>query len=231
MGRSKLLIDLVSNNTDLETILLRLKIILSDLGDQRIAGWIKGELEGYKTIEESEGFPSYRILTGYPEGTFVVNGSTRYRNQQVPLESLIESKETRENITTLYFRDNIRSIQYILSGDQRDNYAKPIPTAFCHSISRYDLQLLTMNVKVPSSQLEQIVSHVKSKLVEIIMELEKQFENLDDLDIRAQIEEDSTKKEQVSINIEKIIYEGSIEIGDNNHVKNSRIGKMFGRDR
>ncbi len=229
MGRSQLLIDLVSNNSDLENILLRLKIILSDLGDQRIISWIKGELEGYSIEDGVESFPPYRILKGNPVGTFVVNGTTKYRNQQVPLEALIKDKELINDITVYYSRDNIKTIQHILGGENRDKYAKQISTSFCHSISRYDLQLLTMNVMIPSNQLEEIVSHVKSKLVEIIMELEKQFKNLDDLDIRSQIETNHTKKEQVTINIEKIIYEGSIEIGDNNKIKDSGIGKFFRR--
>lgn len=224
MSRSQLLKDLVSSTTSIENILLRLKIILSDLDNETIMNWVNGELEGYK---EKENLPNYRILTGSPMGTFIVNRKFKYTDAQVPLESLLPNDLVGE-IKTLHVHDGIATVQTILNGDNRDKYAKQIPTSFCHSISRDGLQIAGMNVMIPSNQLEGIVSHVKSKLVNIIMELERQFENLDDLDIRPQLGNDTSKKAQMIYNIEKIIYEGSIEMGDKNKIKNSKLGNFFG---
>lgn len=70
MARSNLLKDTVSGQVDLENILLRLKVILSDLEDKDILGWIEGELRGYS---EEDIAPDYRIITGRAMGTYIVS--------------------------------------------------------------------------------------------------------------------------------------------------------------
>lgn len=225
MARSQLLKDIVSGRERIENILLRLKVILSDLDNDIIMAWVDGELRGYK---DDQDIPAYRILRGIPMGTYIVNYSTQYTNSQVPLEALLE-KEKIINICTLHFDDSINSIENMINGENHNNIAKPIPTAFCHGISTGNLQIASMNVKFSSNQLDGIVSNVKSKLVEVIMELEKQFDNIEELDIAEQIEDDINKKEAVIYNIEKIIYEGSIEVGDKNKIKDSRIGNWLSR--
>lgn len=223
MGRSQLLKDLVGGKTSIESILMRLKIIMSDLDNEVIMDWINGELGGYSDNSE---LPNYRVFKGVPTGTFLVNQSVKYTNSLVPLESLIHQDEV-DKVTTLHFSDGIASIESMLSGENRENYAKQIPTAYCHRISNIDLQIAGMNVKVPSNRIEEIVSQVKLKLTEIILELEKKFDNLDELDIRPQLNDDE-KKNQVIYNIEKIIYGDSIEVGDRNKIQKSKLGKFLG---
>jgi hypothetical protein len=63
------------------------------------------------------------------------------------------------------------------------------------------------------------------------MELEKQFDDLDQLDIKSQVEEDFSKKEQAIYNIEKIIYEGAITVGDKNKFNKTILGHFFGGGR
>jgi hypothetical protein len=224
MARSQLLKDLVSGNVSIESILLRLKIILSDLDNEPIMNWVNGELHGYKETNE---VPKYRILKGNPTGTFLVNYSFKYTNASVPLESLL-TRDIIDKIITVDVSDSIAIIQTILNGDNRDNYVKHISTSYCHSISTGALQIAGMRISYASNLLDGIVSYVKSKLVDVVMELEKQFKNLDELDIKSQVEEDSPRKEQVIYNIGQIIYEGSIEVGDNNKISNSKLGYLLG---
>ncbi|WP_203334383.1 hypothetical protein [Planococcus beigongshangi] len=225
MARSQLLKDIVSGKEQLENILMRLKVILSDLDNEIIMNWVDGELRGYKDPKD---IPPYRKLRGIPYGTFLVNFQTTYTEAQVPLEVLLD-KETITNLCVLEFKDGIKAIENMLNGDNRNNIAKPISTAFCHKISVDELQIASMKVKFSSNQVDGLVSNVKSKLIEVIMELEKQFDNIEDLDIKEQIDDDSTKKSSVIYNIENIIYEGSIDMGDKNKIKGSRIGNLLSR--
>lgn len=178
MARSQLLKDLVSGKESIENVLLRLKVILSDLNNESIMNWVNGELKGYK---EKGDFPDYRIMKGIPIGTYLVNFTTKYSNSPVPIQFLIDEEKIDE-LTTLYISDSIVSLQKGLLGNNRDNYARIIPTAFCHAISTDELQIAGMRINAPSNVLDGIVSNVKSKLVEVVMELEKQFDNLDELD-------------------------------------------------
>ncbi|QXE01919.1 hypothetical protein [Terribacillus sp. DMT04] len=226
MARSQLLKDIVSGKENIENILLRLKVILSDLDSKPIINWVNGELEGFKG--EHDILPQYRILKGSPTGTFVVNYNVQYTDSPVPLRTLIPDDETYDSITTLEMTDSLSAIQNILNGENRDNYAKVISTDFCHHISRGELQIARMRIRVGSNQLDGIISKVKSKLIDIIMELENQFDNLDELDIQEQVEEDTSKKDNAVYNIENIIYDGSLKVGDKNKVVKSRLGHFFG---
>ncbi|HDR7725984.1 AbiTii domain-containing protein [Bacillus sp. CH_50] len=225
MARSQLLKDVVSGQVSIENILLRLKIILSDLDNDLIMSWIEGELHGYDSTEE---LPAYRTLKGMPIGTYVVNGSVKYTNAQVPIEAVMD-KEMIEKMITISIKDSIKTLEEILSGENKENYGTTVPTTICHGISNYDLQIVGMQIKCASNRLSGIVSKVKSKLVDIIMELEKQYDNLDEMDIKSQVDEDNSKKEQVILNIEQIIFDESIKLGDKNKLSRSRIGHWFGR--
>ena len=224
MGRSQLLKDIVSGKDSMENVLLRLKIILSDLDNDSIMDWVDGEFQGYN---QNEDVPPYRVVKGHAIGDFLVNFTSMYTQAQVPLQNLIKQEEI-DKITTLHLKDGISTIQNILSGENKNNYGVVIPTAYCHAISLDTLQLTSMRVTIPYNMLNGIVSCVKSKLVEVIMELEKQFDNLDDLDIKSQIEEDPSKKEEVSYNLQQIIFDSSINVGDKNKIAKSRLGNMFG---
>ncbi|WP_409174424.1 hypothetical protein [Brevibacillus fortis] len=183
MARSQLLKDIVSGTVSLESVFLRLKVIMSDFENEHITNWVNGELQGYR---ESNEVPHYRAFKGTAIGTFIVNNRVQYTNAPVPLESLLDTKDVEE-IISLRVHDSIATVQSMLNGDNREKYGKVVPTSFCHSISTYELQIAGIVVKLSSTHLEGIVSAVKSKLVEVIMELEKQFNNLDSLDIKSQV--------------------------------------------
>lgn len=226
MARSQLLKDIVSGKESIENILLRLKVILSDLDSDPIINWVNGELEGFKGQKDM--LPQYRILKGTAIGTFIVNYNYKYTEAPVPLKSLISDDELYDKLITLDMTDSISAIQNVLNGENRDNYAKIIETDLCHAISKEELQIAGMRIKFGSNQLDGIVSKVKSKLIDIVMELEKQFDNLDELDIEEQVEADTSKRNNVVYNIQNIIYDGSLKVGDKNKVGKSKLGHFFG---
>jgi hypothetical protein len=222
MSRSQLLIDLVGGKKDLESILLRLKVILSDLENDSLMKWIDGELKGYALDD----VPDYRILKGVPKGNYIVNGIVQHTNANVPLLSLIDYSDY-ENLIRLKLTNNIASIQNIVGRDKNDSLSKVIPADYYHSISTYSLQITSLNIQFSLLQLDEVTSCVKHKLVEIIMELEKKFEKLDELDIQSQIEADPAKKEVITNKIINIIYDESITIGSGNKISKSEIGHSF----
>lgn len=220
MGRSQLLKDIVGGKEELENILLRLKIIVSDFDNSEINDWIKGELEGY---DNTSNLPHYRIVTGVPKGHFLVNSQVHYKDSYVPVERLLDA-EAVKNIKKVTVRDSIGTIYTFINRNNRSHYGKLIPTSYCHSISTHKIQVASMNIQVPINLISKIISIVRSKLVEVVMELEKEFENLDELDISSQIEERPSKIEKIIYNIEKIIFDDSIKVGDRNKFQDSTLG-------
>lgn len=222
MARSQLLIDAVSGKETLETMFLRLKIVLSDLESENIMNWVNGELEGYK---DNEILPSYRIMKGVITGNYLVNFHFPRNNQPVPLRLLIDEDKV-EKLHMMYIRDGIGTLQSFVQSEKEQHYGITFPAEFCSAISIDEIQIAAMRVTAPSNHLTGIISQVKTKLVDVIMELEKEFRNLDDLDIRTQVKENDSIV-QIITHIEKIIYDNSIEIGDNNKFTKSSIGNLF----
>ncbi|WP_101809531.1 hypothetical protein [Paenibacillus pasadenensis] len=220
MARSQLLKDIASGKGSLESILLRLKVILSDLNNNEIIRWIEGELAGYK---DEDVIPNYRVFMGQPIGTYIQNLKLKMTNAPVPLLAVL-SQENIDKISEITFREGIASVQNILDGEERNSMSKILPASFCHGISIPELQIFSMNIVVPATKLEGIIANVKSKLLSVVLELEKQFVNLDDLDIREQMEEDPSKRASVSFTIENIVFDHSIAIGDRNKIESSSIG-------
>ncbi|MBG0962422.1 hypothetical protein [Bacillus sp. SRB1LM] len=220
MARSRLLIDTVSEDVSIENILLRLKIVLSDLQNDLIMQWIEGELKGY---EEKAELPRYRMTKGVAKGTYVLNSRVQLTNKPVPIHHLI-SAEKIDGFLSIPVLDSVKILEGILSNEGKEKYASIVPASYCHEISNRQIQILEMSVECPQNILSGIVANVKSKLVEVIMELEKQYDNLDDLDIKSQVEKDKSKKEQVIFNIENIIFDESIKMGDKNKIEGSNIG-------
>lgn len=224
MARSQLLKDVVGGKESIESILLRLKVILSDLDNDSIMNWVEGELKGYK---DEYDVPPYRVLKGAPRGTYIINHVAQYSNANVPLRHIL-SEDLIDKMVTLDVTDSIGALQNILNSENRNHYQKLIPTEFCHTISTMELQITGMTIYYGANQLDAIVSNVKAKLVDVIMELEKQFENLDDLDISDQVEVNREKKEEVVGNIQQIIFDHSINVGDKNKIGRSMLGHLFG---
>lgn len=231
MARSNLLKDTVSGHVDLETILVRLKIILSDLKDKDILGWIEGELVGYG---EENIVPAYRIIDGHAKGTYVVNGIAKYTNALVPLHFTALSKNEIDQMLTLNVRDGISTIEKYLNSENRDNLGRPIQTEICHSISSYKLQILSMDIMFAANDFEAILSKVKHKIVDIILVLEKNFgfNALDEMDISKQVIDKPEKGKEAIMYIHKLVYNDtstSVEIGDKNKLKNTGIGRIWGK--
>lgn len=228
LGRSNLLKDLVSGTSTLENILLRLKVIFTDLEDKKLLEWIDGEIRGYA----EQKLPQYRILTGQPIGTYIINMHGKYTNSLVPLNPLI-SEDDIEKLCTVEITDGLIAIENILNSDNKENLAKMVPTEYCHMISTKALQILGMGIKISSNQLDSIISNTKVRLTEIIMALEKNFDDIDELDISSQIEERPKEAQGVIYNIQSIVFGDTtdIEIGNQNRIKGSKLGKLIGRNK
>lgn len=221
--RSQLLKDLVASNPDLESILSRLSIILSDLPENdkniQINDWINNELSGYSS---NAVLPDYRLIKGIPMGTFVVNGFTRYSNALVPIRLSKMPKDYIEEIEVLKIVHSIREIQNITK--ENSLMAVPIPTEILYASSNFELQILSAKIQIHGSQLIGIESMLKEKLRKIILELDKEFNDLDELDISEELLENPQKTKEVTQTIYNTVTDKSITIGDNNKIKDSELG-------
>ncbi|MCY8489349.1 hypothetical protein [Bacillus atrophaeus] len=219
MARSQILKDLVSGDYNLESVLLRLKIILSDLENEAINNWIDSEIQGYESIED---VPSYRILDGQPIGTFILGNlhhGLKHTNAQIPIGHL--PKDIKDELLTLHLTDGLLGIKSLLKSE--GTIAKSVPTEFCHRISNERMLVTGMNIVFSKNQIQGVIASIKNKLMNILLKIEKEFGNLDSLDTFAE-ETDTQALQNIEQYIINVIFDKSIKIGDHNKIKSSNIG-------
>lgn len=225
-SRSQLLKDFVAPDPDIESILSRLSIILSDLPETdktiQINDWINNELSGYPDIEL---LPTYRIIKARPMGMYVVNGAYQYKNSLVPIRLSKMPSDEIDKLEVLKLTNSIKEIQNMIKKDSAIGI--PIPTELLHVYSSYELQMLRVTMQLEANQLITIETTVKSKLRKIILELDKEFTNLDELDISEEVSADSQKTKDITQTIFNTITDNSINIGDKNKIKDTKLGHFI----
>ena len=213
MPRSNIIKDFVSKQSDLDTTLKRLKVILYSLEYQEALEWLDKELNGYSELDE---LPSYRIFNGQVYGNYI-NGLVEAKNQLIPIEEL--SKEWQESIKVTKIYNDIETLQNSIDNDIK--MGKPLSSSICSIISKkYGFILINANVIVNTTQVRSTIKQVEKKTLDILLELEKEFGNLDELDIDLN-NTDRVTINEVNKNIIAIIYDKSVSIGSDNSIEES----------
>lgn len=219
MARSNIIKDFVSKRADLDTTLKRLKVILYSLEYENCIDWLDKELNGYSETDE---LPLYRILEGQVYGTYLKGTPASYvksSNNLIPIENL--PKELKEAIVNIQVYNDIETIKNSI--DKNITMGKPIPPEVCSIISKtYSIWLSSATVKIDTTQLMSIIKQVEKKTLDILLELEKDFGNLDELDVDLSNVDKSIISE-VNQNIIAIIYDKSVTIGDSNKIEESNF--------
>ena len=213
--RSRIIIDMIQGNIDVAQALEILDLLLEDLNDENIKKWVKNEINGY-SAEES--VPKYRKANAEIIGTVKTYTAviSRY-NIPIPLE---DAKE----LCVIDIRDGLNKIvQMAIAEKEIDSHALSIPLniAYINSIACINGEVTHAHRQLSMYTYNNILGSLKSKILSIFKELEKNYGNLDEyyIDFQNDIKEHETTK-----NITNIIFDNSIKIGDKNKIDDSIIG-------
>ena len=221
MAKSELIKELARGKIDTEIALKQLKLLLDVFPDESIMSWVDKELTGYKQGDE---LPLYRKAGGSLTGTFL-NFRTHANNVGIPLKP-DTPKEISDFCNFVEFKESIGTLKSLMESDKK-GIVVTVPPDLYPLIMRYSAMsmtaLLGAHVNVSSAAIPRIFSEVDNRVLDILMLLEKEFGNLDDLDIDL-----SEKSEQEVENIQKqiIVYiynDNSISIGNDNQIEESVI--------
>lgn len=199
----------------IDTALQNLMSILYCLEDEALICWTKKELAGYNFNDE---LPAYRKISGRVLGNFFV-GYMKYTKHQIPINHLDE--DIRKALLEVPIYSSISTLSSTVEKDS--NLCKALSPEFYASLQRgSNANITSAYVDIDTTALTDIISKVKSKVLETLLFLEKEFGCLDNLDI------DISSKNEVEIKsivyqIQVNLYDNSISIGDNNKIKNSDI--------
>jgi len=231
MAKSQIIKDLANGNTDTQTALKRTKVLLQDLENDDLLAWVNYEIEGYPNNVE---IPDYRVIEGQLYGSYFKGSMVnhmKYNHVPLPLGNM--SDETKEAILTVKITQGIEALKGIIEESERKNggLMKPIPAEYYPYIAQANNDLgmiiVTASVELNMPKVLNIFPKVESKLLDILLYLEKQFGNLDDLDIDIKSKNEDELNNIIN-HIHVLIYnDKSVTLGNDNKIKDSNIASLI----
>ena len=214
MSKSKIIGQLINNEIDLTVALRRLYVLVNDLGNEEIREWVDKEINGYSSTDQ---LPEYRIFKSCELRYSGINGS--YQITAQPLPNAWLSKNTIDAISTHRITAPISEIEVNAKSAEllqigRTNLAGEVQK------NTFDdffggVQCIEIHQVVPAAQFGRIITAVMDKVLKALLELDKKFGCLDDLDIDTS---KLKKKElaELSANLGVIINTKKIKITGSN---------------
>ena len=221
MKRSKVIIEFIRDEINIVEAMNILSILLQDLDDKKVRMWLNNEINGY---EDDQDIPDYRIVKTNIVGNYIIGNfhqGLQCTNQPIPIKP-----EAVKEYTTIKVQSGISEIlQLSVAEKETENHSlvSPIHTLLAQNISLIDCQIISANRVLSIYAYTNILNKLKSKVLNIFLELEKKYGNLDNYYI-----DFSNKKEEKEVikSIINIIYDNSIHIGDNNKIWKSSVGVL-----
>lgn len=200
----------------IDTALQNLLAILYCLDDNSLIDWAKQELSGYNHNSE---LPQYRKLKGTLMASFMV-GYAQYPKRPFGINHLDE--KLKEQLLSINMYSSISTLERI-KDNKECTVAKPITQEFFAILQENtNANITKASVEVDLGSINDIVSKVKTKILETLLFLEKEFGSLDNLDIDISVKDENEINNIIQY-IQVNLYDNSISIGDNNKIKNSDI--------
>ncbi|MCE4937527.1 hypothetical protein [Aliivibrio fischeri] len=162
---------LISNDAELSTIFLKLRLLAARLGSDILGDWVKHEVSGYP---QDVDLPAYRIVPVTYKGTF--SGPFNSGVKNAPIPSKIVNKLAGDAWVNHRVREGIAAIDELVSGSKESGslglnasdlilklQGKVYPDYVCNEVTG----------AIPRSALVQIQTEVRSRVLELTLELEK----------------------------------------------------------
>ena len=203
-----------------EIALKQLKVLLAEFDKPEMLKWVNAELQGY---DDTDVLPEYRVVVGNLVGNFL-NYYTKCTHISIPLKS-DAPKELVEMCSQVRLYDSLSALRALTETDRE--FGRQINASLLPYVQQFSAismtALLNATVEFSQTQVKNVFSRVENAVLDVLLLLEKEFGNLDDLDI------DLTSKsnyeiQNIASNIMILLYnDNSIAIGDNNRMKDTSI--------
>jgi len=219
MAKSKVLKELANNEITLDVALKRLLLICNDLNYTELFSWAEKELNGYSS---DEAVPEYRNIgigqIRYSGIKGSMSSHLKLTNQPFPIQWI--PKGFMDFVCTNYERSTIGNIVDRAKSDSR--YSADL-TSLAGMIN-VGIAFTSITQQFDPSHYTEIVNKVSNILLKIFMKLDKEYGNLDELDVDTSGKTEEHIKafeQQLVIEIGEIKV---INIGDDNTFKNTDVG-------
>lgn len=226
MAKSSIIKQLIAEEISLTQALDRLYVIAYELEDDYVLEWIKNEKNGY--FGDKVIVPSYRHTKAYPIGNYRI-GNLLYERKLLPTigvsdkqKKMFDNWEEKESVATLL------EMKKNMSEGKIAGIPVP-PEVFYMFEEGTNINVVSAYIVVSDSNIENIITAIKDRILNMLLLLEKNFGSLDNLDIDTSNynkEELSCLKEQAkTIIVENQTIKNKVIIKHSNIGENNRIEK------
>lgn len=157
--------ELASSQADIASVLLKCKILASRLDSQNFARWTAHELNGYS---ENDPVPDYRQLGCGLYGHFI-NAAWQIPKQSIPLFAIPE--ENRTSFQRVEFKEGLAKATLFTNEGATINRTELIP--LLQGKVYPDMACIAIWMTIPGPEFVQLISSVKSRILDFILELER----------------------------------------------------------
>ena len=218
MAKSKIIKELVNEEISIEKALKRILLLANDIENNDLKQWVEKELNGY---DDSDDIPDYRILGSLNLIYSGINGGFQVKNSPLPMICL--NSETFDDIKKIKIFEPIGSIQDKANNKEGTLHMDRTYLASEVYNNTFDgltgIQCMSISQVFDRYQFSNIVKRVNLKALDILMRLEKEFGNLDKLDVETK---DIDTMENLAKDLKVVVYDKSIHY-EKSKVKNSPI--------
>lgn len=196
MVRSKIIIDLIEDNKDLSRSLEELMVICYELDNKELIEWIKSELNGYtgevKIPDYRKNLPIEILYSG-------INGIFKIDNKPLPISAFGDKNEKIMSLNVV--TNSIRELE-----NTSDRYYSRDLTIYSALIKeKIGISCTNISMRFGENMPDIIISNVKTKVIESLLILEKEFGQLDDYYIDdSNITNDKVNK--INCELKNILY-------------------------
>jgi hypothetical protein len=193
--------ELSDSEKSLTNPLLTTKVLVTRIGNEELMKWTNDELSGYKNKE----LPSYRlgklnIICTMQQGNYI--------QENVPFPLMVFGSKLPDELLHFRFDDSIQTLE----NQERENRNSMIYKDFGPDMCAYwtkmaidagqQFVITTMRIEVHVSQITQVLAEVRAKLLDFMLQLEKEVPNLAEL-----IKNKLVVKENLNGRIEHIYHQ------------------------
>lgn len=193
------IIEILTDDTkSLTTALLKTQVLASRLDNNELKNWAANELKGYRNTVL---LPEYRNAKANPKCT-ISDGFNYQENQPIPVA--IFEKKIFDFLVRLPLDQGVKSLEKTASGEYGDYIVKEFGDDFGAWLSReaqkngQKIRFTQIRILVHIGEVNQALGEIRTRLLELMLELEKQYPNLE-----LELKNHSIDKEKVN---EKIIH-------------------------
>ena len=225
MAKSMIIKDIANGAIDTTTALKRAKILFSSLDNVELMDWVNYEIAGYPTDAK---LPDYRVERGELKGSYFKGSMAshmKWTDVSIPLGKM--PTDEINDLLSVSFYDGVNALKQLIENADNGHLVKPIPADYFPYIAKCNqdpfMNIVAARVVVSTHCVTNIFSVIENRLLDALLLLEKEFGNLDDLDIDTSVKSPEDIQE-ISKKVYVMVYnDKSIHIGDGNKIKDTSV--------